>query len=610
MSDRTISSESSVIRQPGPGARLLGPALILLAALAAVTPQLISGCSCGMDLEFHFISWVDIQHLWHQGILYPQWKPSSNFFAGEPRFIFYPPLTLMAGALLGMAFPWHLVPIAMTFLMLAGTGLATRALAREALDEAPATIAGCAAMLFGYAMFTAYVRTDFAEMSGGFWIPLLLLFILRDRNASGTWLTRAFDGSAAPLALVVTGAWLCNPPVGVMASYLLAAVALAVALIDRSWAPVLRASTGAALGLGIAAIYWLPAVSEQQWASLASAVNYRFARIQASWLFARHAGAIFAEHDRFLRWTSLIAVCMIAIALTGLLVSRMRGRIPGEFRWWFPLAAIPVMVLFLQFPISQPVWDLVPKLRYLQFPWRWLIVVEAPMGIFFASAIWTNLRRWRIAVVGVCTVLFVLNIVATRRFFFGVCDANYSVDAFLSRYGDRTLSDDATEYGPPAADDALVPMGLPDACLTSDPLVAMGRPAADGTLMWNARQGICDATFYADTPPGAVPAEHMRVRAQLARPGYMVLRLRTYPAWLIRVNGNTITSLPQRRDGLIAVPVPRGPVNLTVDWTTTPDVVAARWISLCGLLLFIALWRLERMLTRLRVVQRQPALSR
>ena len=48
----------------------------------------------------------------------------------------------------------------------------------------------------------------------------------------------------------------------------------------------------------------------------------------------------------------------------------------------------------------------------------------------------------------------------------------------------------------------------------------------------------------------------------------------------IRVNGQLDhRSLPKRDDGLIAVPVPQGPVDLTVDWTITPDVVAGRWLS-------------------------------
>ena len=137
---------------------------------------------------------------------------------------------LDAGRSSGIVLPWNLVPLALTFLLLAGTGLATRALARQALDDGPATLAGCAALFSGYALFTAYERSAFAELAGGFWIPLVLLFAMRERNSSGPLVRRAFDGSTVLLALAIAGAWLSNPTVGVMACYLLAAVVLTLAL--------------------------------------------------------------------------------------------------------------------------------------------------------------------------------------------------------------------------------------------------------------------------------------------------------------------------------------------------------------------------------------------
>ncbi len=106
--------------------RFLGPVLILLAAAVAIAPQLVHGNSCGHDFDFHLVSWLDCLNSWRHGIFYPHWAPSANFGAGEPRFVFYPPLTWMLGATLGLALPWPLVPIALTFLLLAATGLATR----------------------------------------------------------------------------------------------------------------------------------------------------------------------------------------------------------------------------------------------------------------------------------------------------------------------------------------------------------------------------------------------------------------------------------------------------------------------------------------------------
>jgi hypothetical protein len=589
--------------------RLAGPAVILLAAAVAVAPQLLRGPSCGHDFDFHLVSWLDAQSSWRQGIPYPHWAASANFGAGEPRFIFYPPLTWMLGAALGLALPWTLVPAALTFLLLAATGLATRALARQALSGGPATLAGCAALFSGYALFCAYERSAFGELTGGFWIPLLLLCILRDRNPAGSVMKRALDSSTAPLALAVAGAWFSNVPLGIMACYLLAAVALDLAWLERSWAPVVRAAAGAALGMGLAAIYLVPAAWEQRWTDIRQATNDPAEMIENSWLFGRHADPLLQPHDVELHKVSVIAVTMIALALAGLLVTWLRGSLPQNQskprRWWIPLYAIPFAILFLQLPISLPVWNLLPKLRLLQFPWRWLVALEAPMAIFFAAAVWPSLtaRRWRrIAVAAACAAVFLAAAVASGMIFFQVCDEEDNVAAMVGVYRSGNGFAGVGEYEPPGADNSLVATGLPAACLVSDPATALGtvpdgQDADEAIPAWSAAQGSCEATFAATNNQ----AEHLRIAAVAPHPGALILRLRSYPAWRVKVNGRPATALAQRKDGLMAVPVPKGPIDLAVDWTTTGDLLAGRWLSGLALLSLIALCLLERRLSRPRL---------
>ena len=71
--------------------------------------------------------------------------------------------------------------------------------------------------------------------------------------------------------------------------------------------------------------------------------------------------------------------------------------------------------------------------------------------------------------------------------------------------------------------------------------------------------------------------------------GYLVLHLLRYPAWSVRLNGQRVTNLPSRNDGLIVVPVAQGPINLTVDWTRSPGDIAGRWLTILSALLLIAL---------------------
>jgi hypothetical protein len=495
--------------------------------------------------------------------------------------------------------------------LLAGTGFATRALARSVLSEVPATLAGCAALFSGYALFTTYNRAAFGELAGGFWIALLLLFILRDRRPSASLWRRAMDGSAAPLALVIAGAWLSDAPVGVMASYLLAGVALVAAITTRSWFPVIRAAISVTLGVALTGLYLIPAAWEQRWVDIQQATGVNGdpgLRIENNWLFPHHADLTLHARDMVLRPISWINVSMIAVALGCILVLWLRGRLslrggktaprsssPELARpFWIPLVLIPVAVLFLQLPVSLGVWDLLPKLRFLQFPWRWLLVVEAPMAVFFAAAVWPghSSRRWlRPAVAGICAALFVASTVFAAKTFFRDTREDNDLTVLLKDYrtGAGFLGTD--EYAPPGADDFLVATGLPDACLTDNFDDEQGvQPTQQDSPVWRPEQNSCISTASAisRTP------EHLHIETVAARAGFEILRLRRYPAWRITVNGLVITNLQARDDGLIAVPVDRGPVDLTVDWASTPDVVAGRCASGLAVLALMALGLVER----------------
>jgi hypothetical protein len=595
--------------------RFVYSAIILGAAAIAVLPLLIKGPSCGDDFSFHVISWVEVLAGWQHGIVYPHWAASPNWGGGEPRFVFYPPFSWMLGAALGAILPWRLVPAALTFLMQAACGFGTRALGRLFLSEAQATLAGCLAIFSGYALYCAYSRNAFGELLGGFWIPVILLLALRSRRQDGNAWQRALDGSAAPLSLAIAGAWLSNGPVGVIACYLLAAAAALAAILEWSWARIIRATVGTALGIALAGFYLVPAAQEKSAVDMRAATDSPWVQVESNFVFAHNPAMVdHAEHDRVNQQVSWVGVIMLTLTAGAVLISWLRYRLP-ERRQWIPLAAIPLAVLFLLLPISQPVWDLLPLLRMLQFPWRWLLIVEAPMAIFLALAIWPDITvqksggrrrtaktargQWqRVAAVILCGALFLAGIVSGFTFF-QACTVDMNLPALLSSFMGGLGSSGRLEYAPEGANLGLVALYLPGACLTNEPLTALGATMrrAETTRVrqvWQAAQGSCEATYPMEKGPSRGGAEHYQVKAVLEHPGYLILRLQRYPAWRVSVNGQTVDRLPEREDGMMAVPVPSGTVNVDVDWTTMPDVTAGRWLSAIGALAIAGLWFLER----------------
>ena len=195
------------------------------------------------------------------------------------------------------------------------------------VERGPATLAGCAALFSGYSMFTAYERSAFGELAGGFWIPLLLLLILRDRNPQGSVLRRALRWICRPARAGDCGRVALECPLGVMASYLLAAVALVVALIRRHGPRFFvprRCGTG----------HWplrLLSCSRSRGAALGAdpqAVDDPGLAIENSFLFARHADPNLELHDVELLRVSIIAVIMLGIAFLWHVCRVAAGKLP------------------------------------------------------------------------------------------------------------------------------------------------------------------------------------------------------------------------------------------------------------------------------------------
>jgi hypothetical protein len=575
---------------------LVGATMVVALAAVAMVPMMVWGVSCGHDYDFHAVSWMDCLAAWKHGILYPHWAATPNFGAGEPRFVFYPPLTWMLSALLGSLLPASFVMPVLMFLLLAGTGLAVRALAREALEDGPATFAGCIAICSGYVLFTGYERAAYAELTGGIWIPLLLLFMLREgRNAEKPrgyvqWIA---GGSALPIALLIAASWLSNVPLGVIACYLLAATAILAALLARSWAPLVRAAVGAGLGMGLVAFYLVPAANEERWVDVRQATDDPGLLIQNSWLFARHHVPQLEVHDNELAKVSAIAVTMIAVALISALVCWMRRRFPGERTWWLPMLLIPAVVLVLQFPVSWPVWHWLPELRFLQFPWRWMVAVEAPMAILMAAVFTFRPKRGRLVLQALAGLALAGAAIAAGLLFHQECDDEESVWSLKDAQASGAGVGGYDEYAPPGADDSMMAMGLPGACMVSDPAKTLGSGAADVAPVWTPEQKTCMATAQWANGPG-LDSENKALRIDVSRAGYLVLKLRRYPAWRVTVNGQASKVLDIRQDGLMTVAVPEGHVEVRADWMTTSDVVIGRWISGAFLLIVTGLGVVRR----------------
>ncbi|MEO6982296.1 MAG: hypothetical protein ABI072_04190, partial [Edaphobacter sp.] len=237
--------------------------ILPLAAFIAILPLILNGCSCGHDFDFHLLNWFEAARQFTHGNLHPHWAYAPAWNAGEPRFLFYPPLSWIIGAILGLLMPWTWTPIVYTWLALTAAGLSLYYLAKEFTTQPAALLAATFYLVNPYMLFTAYERTAYAELLAAAWIPLFLLAILRDRIT--------IPRIAIPIALL----WLTNAPAAVMSCYALALLTIVRLITTKPTARLQQAATTAAgtlLGLGLAAVYILPAAYERRYVHIAMSI--------------------------------------------------------------------------------------------------------------------------------------------------------------------------------------------------------------------------------------------------------------------------------------------------------------------------------------------------
>jgi hypothetical protein len=537
-----------------------GGFLIAGTALLAAGTLLVRGNTCGHDFDFHLLSWMEVSRAWHAGLFYPYWIQDANYGAGEPRLIFYPPVSWLMGSLLGTVFGWHAGPVLFVLLALLGAGSSMYLLARQWAPPGAATFAACAYMVNPYAMFVAYERSALGELLAGAWLPLIVLFALRKRS------------SVAPLGLSVAALWLTNSPAAVMGSYLLAILAVGMWITERRPWPALRAAAGMALGLGLAAFYIVPAAYEQRWVQIDRAITPGM-RVQDSFLFG-HTSNDF--HNQVLKTASWIFVGEIVV---GAIVAYLawRKRADGSARVLLS-ATLPILLL-LQLPISDVIWKHTPHLKFLQFPWRWLLPLSVVICVLAAMVLGASLREGGARLLSLAMILVLA--IGGGWLFFQPCDDEDAVGPQVAAFHQGGGTQGTDEYTPVGVDNASVQQGLPLVRVLRDADDDAAKSTAGDNPDWQAG---ASGSVAAKVEAKALNSEHWVVSLSTPESGFAVLRLMDYPSWRVSVDGRESLGRPLRKDGLMTVPVTTGSHTIAVQWAATRDVIAGRVLNALALL--------------------------
>jgi len=513
------------------------------AAFVVIVPFFFYGDPSGHDFEFHLNSWMEVVCQWKLGILYPRWAALAHYAYGEARFLFYPPTSWMLGAWLGVLLPWKLVPGLFVWIALTLSGSSMFVLARRYLDYGDALIAAILYAANPYFLVVVYWRSAYAELLAGALFPLLLLYLLKAED----------EGARAvfPMSLLVAAAWLTNVPAAVMFHYSLALLVLLIAIRQRSLRIVGIGAAAIILGGLLAAFFLLPAVYEQPWVNIAELLSLGVRPID-NFLFHVMADV---DHNRFNLLVSLVAAAeMAAVAGAALLWWRKKGvpRLASLLVVWAGVAAL------LMFPFTSLLWDYLPKLRFVQLPWRWLLCLNVAAALLIPIAF----RRVQSRVLVCITLLAVVFAVWHR----------VQPPWWDSALDLAVMQDDINTGKGYEGTDEYVPAG-------ADPY-EINRDAR--RVMWEGEGHTLIHILQWDP-------EAKSFIGDVDHPGKLALRLFNYPAWHVEVNGQAVPAESREVTGQLMIPVQPGKNAVMLTFVRTSDRTVGALLSALTLAVMLAL---------------------
>ncbi len=394
----------------------LGSLVVLLLCGVAITPLLRGASPCTHDGGLYYHYAATLKHTFKQGILFSRWLPDLAFGYGYPLFNYRGPVChyLALGLqAIGLTVPWALNLVYV--LSILGSAVGMYLLARDLFGVKAGLVAAVAYAYAPYQFLDALLRGNMPESVALALMPFVLWAFRRLALQGGRRWFLAAVGSLATLYLSHNISSLLFTPL------LLAYLVVLRWVYPRSghWT---RVALAFGLALGLSAFLWLPALGEKGYVQLDMARTTRNNDFHYNFLGLAEILAPPAAVDTSLMNPPMRIHLGMAQALLGglglimglvLTVRRMKhrgwgasyeqagsgskaasssssgARRPRELERVVSLilsAAFAVLYLFITTPASEWIWEHVPLLSFVQFPWRLVGRAALPVALLAGAS--------------------------------------------------------------------------------------------------------------------------------------------------------------------------------------------------------------------------------
>jgi len=491
-----------------------------------------------------------------------RWAPDMAWGYGQAMFSFYSAFPYYLGALIRIVTPLSIMGTVLSLFLISliGSAVGMYLLAKEFWGKTAGVVA---AVLYTYAPYHAldiFIRGALAESFALAILPFIWLTVYLVIKRS-TFLRVA--GLSLSIAILLTSH---NVSSLIYAPFTFIWAIFWIVYLKK-WRSVLGLGLGGILGIGLSAFFILPILFEQSLIQkefltidylnyVAHFVTVKQLFIDRSW---GHGPSIWGPEDDIsfqIGWPHWwIAIPLGLVVLIGLKrkVTRMFSFLVGGLLIFAGLTA------FLTHSRSTPIWQAIPIMDFIQFPWRFL-----GLTIFFLSLAGSAFVKPGIKLRHVLAVFIILLTIALNFKYFEPWNRSYVVR------DDEKLSGIAFELQQKSAILDYLPRTAPMAPkekAPDNPIIVSGEGIAYN-FSKRSNSFFFDAEIFQDAEV-RIPVMH-------------------FPGWIVISAGEIIPSEPTGDYGVITIKLDQGKHIIQGRFTNTPIRSVGNAITIFSAILLTA----------------------
>ena len=352
------------------------------------------------DMFLHYDQMRSFYNGLAAGEVYPRWEEETNRGFGAPTTSYYPPgVYYLTSAFYALTGDWLRTLLDAHLVMMIAASAAIYIYAKRVMGRAAALAAMAAYIFLPYHIADQYQRGAMAELLVFVWMPLMLLFGERlmkapSLTAGGGRVLLDTAGLAASY-----GAFLwSHPPTAYQFTLAFALYVILLGAIQKEWKGLIAIGFAMLLGIGLAAVYLLPAAAEQDLIHreyIAQTWPYHNTYVFVHDLYNREFHRGFFNLIDWIWITSTVVIVATPIVLLWLKRQALTtASLKLRVLLWVVMGGA---ASFMMTKFSMPIGRLIPRIDIGVFTWRMLaittLVVALISGAFVQSAIDAAARR-------------------------------------------------------------------------------------------------------------------------------------------------------------------------------------------------------------------------